>query len=105
MRIQLKIDPETLYLLHKIIMDQCQMIPQTRHGKTSKSMKVELFEILSKRCIAYSLNPNVKKMTLTLKYHLVDLIYEILSGLKQSYGGIYEANKLDMFKNELHQRL
>ena len=81
------------------------MIAQTRHGKTSKSMKIELFEILSKRCISYSLNPNGKKLNLTLKYHLVDLIYEILTGLKQSYGGIYEANKLDMFKNELHQRL
>lgn len=67
-------------------------------------MKIELFEILSKRCIAYSINPNGKKLNMTLKYHLADLVYEILSDLKYSFG-IYEANKLDMFKNQLHQLL
>lgn len=85
------------------------MIAQTRQAKESKSMKIELFEILSKRCIAYSLNPNGKSLNVTLKYHLANLVYEILSeilrDLRFTPGGIYEANKLDMFKNQLHQLL
>lgn len=105
MRLKIKLDPETLFLLQKIILDQSQMIAQTRQAKESKSMKIELFEILSKRCIAYSLNPNGKSLNVTLKYHLANLVYEILSDLRFSFGGIYEANKLDMFKNQLHQLL
>ena len=105
MRLKIKLDPETLFLIHKIIRDQCQMITQTRQSKASKSMKIELFEILSKRCIAYSINPNGKKLNMTLKYHLANLVYEILSDLRMTPGGIYEANKLDMFKNQLHQLL
>lgn len=81
------------------------MIAQNRPQRSGKSMRIELFEIISKRCISYSLNPNGKKLNLTLKYHLVDLVFDILSDLKKSYGGIYEANKLDMFKNQLHQQL
>ncbi|MGV4413852.1 hypothetical protein [Chryseobacterium sp. T1] len=81
------------------------MMAQNRSQRSDKSMKVELFEIVSKRCISYSLNPNGKKMNMTLKYHLANLIYEILSEKTKPYGGIYEVNKLDMFKNQLHQQL
>lgn len=104
MKITLKTDPETLFLLHRIILENCQMIANDRFQRSGKSMRVELFEILSKRCIAYTSNPNGKKLNLALKYHLASLVYDILQDLKIQFA-IYEANKLDMFKNQLHQKL
>jgi len=105
MKISLTIDPETLFILHSIIVKECQMIANNRIQRSGKSMRVELFEVLSKRCITYSSHRNGKKTTLTLKYHLASLVYDIVSDLQFSFGGIYEQNKLEMFKNELHQKL
>lgn len=105
MKISLKIDPETLFILHNIIVKESQMIANNRAQRSGKSMRVELFEVICKRCITYSSNRNGKKITLTLKYHLASLIYDILSDFQFSFGGIYEQNKLEMFKNDLHQKL
>ena len=105
MKLTIKTDPETLFLLHKIILDSAQMIADNRARRAGKSMRVELFETISKRCITYTSNPNGKDLTITLKYHLASLVYDILEDLKFSYGGIYEANKLDMFRNQLHKLL
>lgn len=104
MKITIKTDPETLFLLHKIILDECQMIANNTGRKSGKSMRIEIFEILARRCITYSANPNGKKLNITLKYHLANLVYEILSDLRLSLG-IYEANKMEMLKNELHLKL
>lgn len=104
MKVTIKTDPETLFLLHKIILDQCQMIANDRARRSGKSMRIELFEILSRRCIVYSSNPNGKNLSLSLKFHLANLIYDILADLRLSLG-IYEANKLEMLKNELHRKL
>lgn len=104
MKVTIKIDPETLSLLHRIILDECQMIANNIGRKTGKSMRVELFEIISRKCIAYTTNPNGKKMTITLKYHLASLVLDIVSDRIWSLG-IYESNKLELLKNDLHQKL
>ena len=104
MNVSIKIDPETLFLLHKIISKSAQMIANTRVQKAEKSMRVELFGIISKRCITYSTNPKGKSLTLTLKYHLADIIWNILDAVQWSYG-MYEFNKIEMLKNQLHQIL
>ena len=43
-------------------------------------------------------------MQITLKYHLAALIFDIIADQKFSLG-IYEANKIEIFKNELYRLL
>lgn len=104
MKITIKTDPETLFLLHKIANTQTQGTVNSMDAKAMKSMKIELFTILTQRCFSYSQNPNGKKLQLTLKYHLAFVLQEMILGLRIA-SGIYENNKIDLFKNDLHQKL
>lgn len=104
MKISIKTDPETLFLLQKIVNSQCQITANCVASKADKSMKIELFTILTQRCFTYSANPNGKKLQITLKYHLAALIFDIITDQKFSLG-IYEGNKIEIFKNELHRLL
>lgn len=103
MKINVKTDPETLFLLHRIIRDRCQELATDRVRRSGKSMRIELFSQLSQRCLNYSCNPNGKQISLTLKYHLANLLYEVLCSAGNF--GVYEANKIEMLKNELHLKL
>lgn len=104
MKITLKTDPETLFLLHRIVLEQSQQPVVGR--RSGKSMIVELFEIMSKRCIAYTSNPNGKQRTLVLRYHLADKLLELITDtIVKRYYGTYEHNKLEIFKNQLHQEV
>lgn len=104
MKITLKLEPETLFIIHKIALDQCQMIAESIGRKTEKSMRIELFTTLSQRCITYSSNANGKILSLTLKYHLASLLFDLISDLRLSLG-VYEGNKIELLKTELHQKL
>ncbi len=103
MKINVKTDPETLFLIHRLIRDECQVHASGRLRRSGKSMRLELFTQLSQRCINYSCNPSGKQISLTLKYHLANLLYEVLCSAGNF--GVYEANKIEMLKNELHQKL
>ena len=105
MKLTIKTDPETLFLLQKVILDSAQIIADTKGRKIGKSMRVELFDTVSKRCISYTSNPNGKDLSLTLKYHLANEVHDILQERKYYPAGIYESNKLDILKNKLHQQL
>ena len=104
MKIQLKTDPETLFVLHKITRDSTQFHADSRSKKVEKSLKMELFEILSKRCISYSFNPNGKLLTITVKFYLADLLYDIVDSRQWSLE-IFEFNKIEILKNQLHKKL
>lgn len=104
MNISIKIDPETLFLLHKVVLEETQMRANDRARRVAKSMRMELFAMISKRCITYSNNQNGKKMSINFKYYQADLVCKILDDMNYSFG-IYEANKLDMLRNQLHQKL
>ena len=107
MKAIIKTDPETLYLLQKIANTQKEnVVRNSIEAKAMKSMKTELFIILTKRCFVYSENPNGKKLQLTLKYHLAALLYEMITSvIVYRKLGTFEHNKLELFKNELHQKL
>ena len=103
MKISIKTDPETLYLLHRLVLDAAQTSPGRSSGK---SMRVELFEILARRCVSYSANPNGKPRTITLRYHLAAALLELITTvIKHPSLGIYEKNKLEICKNKLHRLL
>lgn len=100
MKITIKIDPETLFLIHRLIRDKGNAATLKYH----KSVLTELFEIFSRKCIAYTGNANGKPRTLNLRYHLAQEVFSILCE-KSLNIGLYERNKLEIFKNELHQKL
>ena len=52
MKISIKTDPETLFLLQKIVNIQCQIIANSITSKADKSMRRELFTILTQRCFS-----------------------------------------------------
>lgn len=104
MKVSIKIDPETLFLLHQIINKECQIIATNIGSKSDKSMRIELFTLFTQRCFSYSQNKNGKKIQLTLKYHLAATLYDLVR-YGNKLAGIYESNKIEIFKNELHQKL
>lgn len=105
MKITLKIDPETLFLVQSILVLKRGIYPRNREEKVNQSMALELFEVISKRCFAYTLKPNGKEMKLGLKFHLASLLLDLILNQNKIAFGNYEQNKLEMFKNELHKLL
>lgn len=102
MKITIKIDPETLFLLHKIIGQQNS---NTIGRSAEKSMLVEIFEKLTKACIAYTGNANGKKRTLELRYHLAEKLTR--EAIKASERNLPpdELAKLEIFKNQMYPQL
>lgn len=76
MKISLKLDPDTLAITHKIICDEYN---SCNADKFEKSLRAELWEILSKKCIAYTNNPNGKPRTINLRYHLACILQECIN--------------------------
>lgn len=105
MKITFKIEPETLFLVQKIMLYKTQHVPKNKSEKVRKSIELELFQKLSKKCISYTDNTNGKARSITLKYHLADALLQNLLHQKDLFLPTYEANKLEMLKNELHQKL
>lgn len=105
MKVKIKIDPETLALTHKIITDEYHLCFTS---KSAKSLRVELWEVLSKKCLAYANNPNGQPRTIVLRYHIAEVLLECLVDFQTNRGsmlGFYEQNKIELFKNNLHQKL
>ena len=107
MKIPLKIPPETLFLIHRLVLDRAEKISIFEPTKKiQKSMLHEIFETLARSCVTYHANPNGKPRKLTLRYHLANQLYEMLiEQINNPKLGIYERNKLDLFKNDLHRLL
>lgn len=109
MKVKLKIDPETLYLVFGVVrtLNFNEITrTRTRADKIRKSMHQELFEMLSKRMVNYSANPNGKLREFEIRYHLASEILNIITNdINYSGIGINEANKLEILKNQLHQKL
>lgn len=105
MKINLKLHPDTLAIAHKIAVYEYN---KCKSNKFKKSLRAELWEILSKKCIAYTNNPNGKPKTISLRYHLASVLQECVNDfllVNMEAFGAYEYNKLIMLKNELHQKL
>lgn len=105
-KIKIKIFPETLFLLQKIENKYANLPAMSRADRIQKSIRWELFQKLSRSCVAYTTNPNGKPRTIELNYHLAHRLFDdIVFTLVQRVFGFHEANLLEMLKNELHQKL
>lgn len=104
MKISLKLEPDTLAIVHKIA---CNEYHRCNTNKFDKSLRAELWELLSKKCITYANNPNGKPKTISLRYHLALVLQDCLNDflLKNPRFGAFEYNKIIILTNELHQKL
>lgn len=105
MKINLKLHPDTLVIVHKIAVNEYH---KCNSSKFDKSLRAELWEILSKKCIAYTNNPNGKPRTISLRYHLASTLQECIDNsllVNMRAIGTYEYNKLIMLQNDLYQKL
>lgn len=106
MKVSTKTQPETLFLLQKLALNQTQRIARLRSDKILLSQQQELFQILSNKCINYTANANGKERKITLKYHLASVLFDmIVNAISINKLPLYEHNKLEMFKNDLHKKL
>lgn len=106
MKVSVKISPETLVIVQKILLGETHKYTITRDSKFKKSMYTELFEQFSRACLNYSTNPNGKYRTLTIRYHLAESLLELITRfILIGNLGTYELNLLERFKNQIHQKL
>lgn len=106
MKISITTEPVTLFLLQKITLHKTQRIARVRSDKILLSQQQELFQMLSNKCINYTGNANGKPRKLTIKYHLASVLLDItVNTISDRILPLYEHNKLEIFKNNLHQKL
>lgn len=106
MKITFKIAPDILFFIQKMALKRTQQVTKSSLDKFNLSLVKELFEILSKKCISYTSNHNGKDQKISLKYHTAYVLLQILlEEIKCNYLPPYEQNKLEILKNELHQKL
>lgn len=95
-----------MVIVQKILLNETQKHSISQASRFKKSMRTELFEQFSRACITYSTNPNGKARTMTLRTHLAQSLLELVTDyITIRYLGTYELNVLEMFKNQLHQKL
>lgn len=107
MKINIKTDPETLFLLFGIVRQAAfSTVSKRREGKARQSMHLELFQALSSRCVNYTANPTGKAMKISLRYHLMNELFDLAHNAIV-YGNlpVFEANKIEILKNNLHKAL
>ncbi|SHK69464.1 hypothetical protein [Epilithonimonas mollis] len=105
MKITIKIDPESLFLVQSILVLKRSIFARTLEEKVNQSMTLELFEMVTKKCFAYSLSRNGKNISFQLKFHLAKLLFDLITNQNKTAFGHYEQNKLEILKNDLHQKL
>lgn len=102
MKVSIKIKPETLVLLQRIILISCQVA----NDRFSQSLRSELWEVLTKKCINYTQRPDGKGKKISLRYHIAHTLLVCGREFLQHRGlDAYEENQLQSLLNELDQKL
>lgn len=106
MQIKIKIPTETLYLLNRIISRKNLFDELNIVGKCRQSQIIELRDIFLKKGVSVAIKDYSTGITITLRYHLAHTLMELLQIILLFCGfSPYEVVKLDLLKNELHQKL
>ena len=108
MKITIKIDSDTLFLLkacfdlyRKNDVSDCE----TRDEKASRYLFFELRNIFERKVISHE--QSSKKFKMSFPYYFANMMYEFICWQLQynSGFGIYESNKIELLRNDLHQKL
>lgn len=108
MTISIKIDSDTLFLM-KACFDLYRKNDlshaKTRDEKSDMYLFFELRKIFEKKAVLHE--PNGKKFKMNFVYYLANKLYDFICHQLQ-YNvslGIYERNKIELLRNQLHQKL
>lgn len=108
MKITIKIDSDTLFLL-KACFDLYRKNDlshaKSRHEKSDMYLFFELRKIFELKAV--SLDRTDKKFRMTSPYYLANKLYDFICHMLQfnEAFGIYERNKIEFLRNDLHQKL
>ncbi|WP_161531293.1 hypothetical protein [Riemerella anatipestifer] len=103
MKIQIKIEQETLQLLNRLMGDYDLLAKSLPKSKTGQSIMIELRDILFKKGISSFANDTKKASKITMRYHTVECLYLWIKYTQESAQiGAYENNKLEILKNQIH---
>ncbi|MDY3337811.1 hypothetical protein PG279_01295 [Riemerella anatipestifer] len=103
MKIQIKIDQETLQLLNKLMGDYGLLAKSLPKSKAGQSIVIELRDILFKKGISCFSNNQKTAAKISLRYHTVEALFLWIKYAQESTQlGAYENNKLEILKNQIH---
>lgn len=108
MKVSFKIDKDTLYLLNACFglyrgndTSHCK----NRKDKSDMAMFFEVRSMLAKRWFSHQ--ETTKPLKFTMPYYLANFLLDfVIYQLTNSTGfGVFERNKMELLRNELHQKL
>ncbi|MBO4233884.1 hypothetical protein FO675_06145 [Riemerella anatipestifer] len=103
MKIQVKIEQETLQMLNQLMGNYDLFYKTLPDNKTGQSIVIELRDILFKKGISSFANDTKKASKITMRYHTVECLYLWIKYIQESAQlGAYEKNKLEILKNQIH---
>ncbi len=109
MKITIKIDSDTLFLL-KACFDLYRKNDishtKTREEKSNMYLFFELRNIMAKKALLH--DENKKSLKLSLPYYFASVMYDFICDQLQFNVvafGTYERNKIEILRNQLHQKL
>ena len=108
MKITIKIDSDTLFLLKAcfdLYRNNDGSHAKTREEKSNMAMFFNLRTTFAKKAI--TLVPNGKDFKIKLPYYLANMLYDFVCNQLQLNVafGIYERTKMELLRNDLHQQL
>ncbi|AGC39501.1 hypothetical protein JSO53_04135 [Riemerella anatipestifer] len=103
MKIQVKIEQETLLLLNRLMANLDLFSRTLPNNKTGQSIMIELRDILFKKIVSTFSKEAEKPIKITLRYHTTEHLYLWVKNIQESTQlGAYENNKLEILKNQIH---
>ncbi|MBT0550412.1 hypothetical protein [Riemerella anatipestifer] len=103
MKIQVKIEKETLQLLNRLMEEYSLLQNVFPNNKTSKSMLIELRDILLKKEIHALSKRSRQPIEITIRYHIGQLLYVWIKYIqKDAQMKDYEVNKLEVLKSQIY---
>ncbi|PST43550.1 hypothetical protein CYV15_08725 [Riemerella anatipestifer] len=102
MKIQVKIEQETLQMLNQLMGNYDLFYKTLPDNKTGQSIVIELRDILFKKGISCFSNNQKTATKLSLRYHTVEALCLWIKYVQENFElGNYENSKLELLKNDL----
>ncbi|WP_018675521.1 hypothetical protein [Riemerella columbina] len=106
MKIQIKIEQDTLQLLNKLMGDITIFSKSLPDNKTGQSIVVELRDILFKKALSCFTNNRKNATKISLRYHTAEALYLWIKYVQENFSiGAYETSKLEILKDQLYPSL
>ncbi|MDY3317763.1 hypothetical protein LEQ04_08580 [Riemerella anatipestifer] len=106
MKVQIKIDQDTLQLLNQLMGNYGLFSKTLPDNRTGQSIMIELREILFKKGLSVFTNETKKPSKITFRYHTAEALCFWIKCIQENFTiGPYENSKLELLKETLYQNL